>query len=172
MYLYVYMLKKAAFFDRDGVLNIDKGYLYKIEDFAWMPHAREAVKYLHDKGYLVVVVTNQSGVARGYYTEAEVQNLHEYMQQELAELGTAIDAFYHCPHLPDATVPEYAQACTCRKPMPGMVLQAIAELQIDPAQSFIIGDKQRDLDAGSAAGVKGFLYTEGDLLKFVQEILA
>lgn len=166
------MKKKAAFFDRDGVLNVDKAYLYKIEEFEWVTGARETIKYLKNLGYLVIVVTNQSGVARGYYTEQDVSALHDYMQNELYKMGASVDAFYYCPHLPDGTVAEYATECMCRKPNPGMVIQAVQEWGIDPTKSFIIGDKQRDLNAGASAGVtKGFLYSSGDLLEFVKKII-
>lgn len=166
------MKKKAAFFDRDGVLNVDKAYLYQIEEFEWVTGAREAIKYLKGLGYLVIVVTNQSGVARGYYKEQDVHRLHDYMQSELEKIGTSVDAFYYCPHLPDAMIAEHAMDCMCRKPQPGMVIQAIQEWEIDPIQSFIIGDKQRDLEAGARAGVtRGFLYSSGDLLEFVEKMI-
>lgn len=164
------VVTKAVFFDRDGVLNIDKDYLYKIEDFEWQEEAPQAIKFLKEQGYFIFVVTNQSGVARGYYTEQDMHNLHEHMQAELRKIGTQIDAFYHCPHLPEATVTEYAMDCNCRKPEPGMIIRAIAEHNIDPQQSFLIGDKHRDIQAGQAAGVRGYLYKEGSLLEFVRSI--
>lgn len=164
-------MKKAVFFDRDGVLNVDKNYLYKIEEFEWQPEAMQAIKFLKEQGYFIAVVTNQSGVARGYYTEQDVHKLHEYMQSELAEIGTRIDVFYHCPHLPDANVAEYALECDCRKPAPGMIIKACAEYGINPEQSLLIGDKQRDIEAGEAAGVRSYLYREGSLLKFVRKIV-
>lgn len=164
-------MTKAVFFDRDGVLNVDKNYLYKIEDFEWQIDAMQAIKFLKDQGYLVVVVTNQSGVARGYYTEQDVHSLHSHMQAELANIGTNIDAFYHCPHLPDASVSEYALECNCRKPAPGMIIRACTEYDIDPQLSFLIGDKKRDIEAGEAVGVRGYLYKSGSLLKFVRDIV-
>lgn len=164
-------MKKAVFFDRDGVLNVDKNYLYKIEEFEWQPEAMQAIKFLKEQGYFIAVVTNQSGVARGYYTEQDVHKLHEYMQSELAKIGTCIDAFYHCPHLPDANVVEYALECDCRKPAPGMIIKACAEYGINPEQSLLIGDKQRDIEAGEAAGVRSYLYREGSLLEFVRKVV-
>lgn len=163
---------KAVFFDRDGVLNIDKNYLYKIEEFEWQVDAMQAIRFLKEQGYFIVVVTNQSGIARGYYTERDMYLLHEHMQAELGKIGACIDAFYHCPHLPDATVAEYALECDCRKPAPGMVLQAIKDHGLDVEQSFLVGDKSRDIEAGNAAGVKGYLYKEGSLLEFVRNIAA
>lgn len=165
-------MKKAVFFDRDGVLNIDKNYLYKIEEFEWQQDAMQAVQFLKEQGYFIVVVTNQSGIARGYYTEQDMDLLHEHMQTELAKLGTSIDAFYHCPHLPNAEVAAYAVKCDCRKPAPGMILQAIKDHGLDAEQSFLIGDKNRDIEAGNAAGVTGYLYKEGSLLAFVKNITA
>lgn len=164
-------MTNACFFDRDGVLNIDKNYLYKIEDFEWQEDAMQAIKFLKEQGYFIAVVTNQSGIARGYYTERDMHALHDHMQCELGKIGVTIDAFYHCPHLPNAEVAAYALECDCRKPAPGMILRAIAEHGIDPTKSFMIGDKQRDIDAGNAAGVKGYLYKSGSLLEFVKNII-
>lgn len=164
-------MTKAVFFDRDGVLNVDKNYLYKKEDFVWQPQARETIAMLRKMGYFVAVVTNQSGVARGMYTENDVKLLHDFMQAQLSELNTAIDAFYYCPHLPDANVSEYAIDCECRKPKPGMIVKAIAEHKLMREGSFLIGDKKRDVDAAIAAGVEGYLYTGGSLLEFTKQIL-
>ncbi len=164
------MANKAVFFDRDGTLNVDKDYLYRIEDFQWVEGAVEALRYCHDHGYLVVVITNQSGVARGYYTEADVHKLHSWMNQQLEQMGEKpIDAFYYCPHHPKAKVAEYACECSCRKPQPGLVLRAIKELDIDPAKSLMVGDKQRDVASGEAAGVPGVLYQGGSLLECIKE---
>lgn len=166
------MANKAVFFDRDGTLNVDKDYLYKIEDFKWTEGAVSALQYCHEKGYLAVVITNQSGVARGYYTEADVHRLHRWMNQELEAKGEApIDAFYYCPHHPKGKVAAYACECSCRKPKSGLVLQAIKELDIDPAKSLMVGDKLRDIESGEAAGVRGALYKEGSLLEFVKRNL-
>ncbi len=164
-------MKPAVFFDRDGVLNVEKNYLYKTEDFVWQPGAREAIQLLNGLGYFVFVVTNQSGVARGFYTEADVKLLHDFMQQQLAECGAKVDAFYYCPHHPAATVQEYKLNCTCRKPESGMLLQAFAEYPVDKQKSFLIGDKQSDLQAAENAGIKGYLYETGDLRQFVSVLL-
>ena len=156
----------AVFFDRDGVLNEEKGYVYKKEDFVWMPGAIEAIKFLNQHGYYVFVVTNQSGVARGYYTNAEVEALHTYMQEQLAFHDAKIDKFYYCPHHPDFT-----DACSCRKPEPGMIKQGLAEFDVDKARSFLLGDKKRDLEAARNAGITGYLFKEGNLLEKICEIL-
>ena len=164
------MANKAVFFDRDGTLNVDVHYLYRPEDFQWTPEAVEAIEYCHQQGYLVVVITNQSGVARGYYTEAEVQRLHQWMNEELARQGAKpIDAFYYCPHHPQGKVAAYAKECSCRKPQPGMLLQACQEMNIEPVQSYMVGDSPRDVEAGEKAGIKGVLYTGGSLLACVRK---
>lgn len=165
------MKAKAVFLDRDGVLNVDVDYLYKIDDFQWVDEAPEALVYLVKQGYHLFVVTNQSGIARGYYTVDDMQQLHAHMQQELQKYGVLIEKFYYCPHHQEGKVAEYAIECDCRKPKPGMLLQAMAEYAIDKEQSFLIGDSKRDIDAAQAAGIKGFLFTGGSLLQFVQNII-
>jgi D-glycero-D-manno-heptose 1,7-bisphosphate phosphatase len=164
-------LHAAAFLDRDGVLNVDHGYVCKSRDFEWIAGAREAIRYLNDAGYLVVVVTNQSGIARGYYTEAEFQALHRWIDERLREFEARIDAVYFCPHLPDAVLPMYRQECECRKPRPGMLLQAVLELDIDPTRSFLIGDEASDCAAAAAAAVASYLFIGFDLLDFVRGIV-
>jgi D-glycero-D-manno-heptose 1,7-bisphosphate phosphatase len=163
--------RPAAFFDRDGVLNHDRGYVHRIEEFVWIDGAREAIALLRAAGYLTVLVTNQSGIARGYYDEAALQRLHEHLQHDLAHFGTALDAWYFCPHLPEATVAAYRVDCPCRKPKPGMLLRAAQEHAIDLTSSLLIGDKQSDLEAAQAAGARGFLFQGGDLLAFARDIL-
>lgn len=153
--------KRAVFLDRDGTINVEREYLYRVEDFQFIEGAPYAIKRLRDAGYLVVVVTNQSGVARGYYTLDDVAALHRYIQQQLAEIGTAIDAFYTCPHHPSAGRGELRQACDCRKGSPGMLLQAAAELDIDLARSFMIGDKRVDIEAGRRAGCTPLMVLTG-----------
>lgn len=166
------MKAKAVFFDRDGVLNVDVAYLYKIEDLRWIDGAREAVAYLTQLGYKIFIVTNQSGIARGYYTVEQMNELHAYMQREFAAAGGKIEKIYYCPHHPEGSVPEYTGVCDCRKPKPGMLLQALAEYDIDKEQSFLVGDSKRDVEAAEAAGVKGYLYTGGNLLDFVKNIVS
>lgn len=161
-------MQPAVFFDRDGVLNHDKGYLYQPADFEWIPGAVEAIRMLNSFGYLVLVVTNQSGVARGYYSEDDVARLHDWMNTELAKSGAHIDGFYYCPHLADGSVAEYRLACECRKPLPGLILQAFGVWEIDKARSFLIGDKDSDVQAAEAAGIRGFFFPGGNLADFVK----
>lgn len=145
--------RKAVFLDRDGVINCDHAYVHRWEDFEFMPGAIDAMRQLKQAGYALVVVTNQSGIARGYYTETQYQALTTQMQQALAEAGAAVDAVYHCPHHPQGAVAELATNCDCRKPAPGMILQAARELNLSLADSLLIGDKPSDIEAARAAGV-------------------
>ncbi|MDY4920799.1 MAG: D-glycero-beta-D-manno-heptose 1,7-bisphosphate 7-phosphatase [Phascolarctobacterium sp.] len=166
------MQAKAVFFDRDGVLNVDVDYLYKISDLQWVEGAREAVAYLTQLGYKIFVVTNQSGIARGYYTVEDMQKLHEHMAREIAACGGKIEKFYYCPHHKEGKVPEYTCDCSCRKPKPGMLLEAMREYAIDKDASFLIGDSARDVEAAEAAGIRGYLFKKGDnLLEFVKNIV-
>ena len=165
------MKLKAAFFDRDGVLNVDKSYLYKIEDLEWIDGAKEALAYLTQQGYTVFVVTNQSGIARGYYTVDDMNKLHYFMAQQVAAAGGKIEKFYYCPHLPEGKIAEYAVECDCRKPKPGLILRAFEEYDIDRDAAFLIGDKPRDVESAEAAGIKGYLFSGGNLLNFVKEIV-
>ena len=165
------MKLKAAFFDRDGVLNVDKSYLYKIEDLEWIDGAKEALAYLTQQGYTIFVVTNQSGIARGYYTVDDMNRLHEFMAQQVAAAGGKIEKFYYCPHLPEGKIAEYAVECDCRKPKPGLILRAFEEYDIDKDAAFLIGDKPRDVESAEAAGIKGYLFSGGNLLNFVIEIV-
>jgi D-glycero-D-manno-heptose 1,7-bisphosphate phosphatase len=162
----------AVFFDRDGVLNYDVGYLYRPADFRWMPGAVQALRLVNDSGWLAFVVTNQSGVARGYYDEAAVAALHRFMQDELARLGAHIDAFYSCPHLESGTVPGYAIPCSCRKPAPGLLFAAMEQWPVDRGRSFLIGDKDSDIEAARAAGLRGFKYDGTGLVELVRRGMA
>ena len=157
-------LHKAVFFDRDGTLNVDVHYLYRPEDFQWTPGAIDAIRYCNDHGYLVIVITNQSGVARGYYTEADVHRLHDWMNADLAKHGAHIDAFYYCPHHVEGKVPEYTKLCDCRKPSPKLVDEACMAYKINRVESFFIGDKELDMKCAVNAGVSGIRYTGGSLL--------
>ncbi|NME35995.1 MULTISPECIES: D-glycero-beta-D-manno-heptose 1,7-bisphosphate 7-phosphatase [Fusobacterium] len=144
---------KAIFLDRDGTINIDKDYMYRIEDFEFEPKADEALKILNDLGYILIVVTNQSGVARGYYTEKDIQTLHEKLSKILKEKNINISKFYYCPHHPTKGIGEYKLDCFCRKPYPGMLLKGMDEFNIDPSLSFMVGDKLSDVEAGLKADV-------------------
>lgn len=150
--------RPAAFLDRDGVLNVDHGYVYRPADLQWVDGAPEAIRLLNEAGYAVIVVTNQSGVARGFYDEAAVHRFHDHMQAELSRHGAHIDAFYYCPHHPEGTVKAYAGPCRCRKPGTGLLEQAARERSIDIPRSFLIGDKPADLEAAAAFGIKGMLF--------------
>ena len=161
-------LRPALFLDRDGVLNEDEGYVYRWEDFRWIPGAREAVAAFNRAGWLVIVVTNQSGVGRGFYSEADVHALHARMAQDLAKVGGRIDAFYHAPHHPDAPLDAYRHPDPPdRKPNPGMILRALSEWPIDKAASILVGDKPSDLEAALRAGIRGVLFEGGDLSAFL-----
>jgi len=147
------MSRKAAFIDRDGVLNEERAFVHRIEDFAFLPGAVEALRLLRSAGYLLVVITNQSGIARGLYSETDYLALTEHMRAWLAAEGISLDAVEHCPHLPDAPVGEYRVDCECRKPKPGMLKRAIEALDIDEVASFLVGDRLSDIQAGRAAGI-------------------
>ena len=169
-------LRPAAFLDRDGVLNEDLGYVVRREDFHWLPGAMQALQRLQQAGYALVVVTNQSGVARGLYTLADVHALHADMQQELSAHGVTLTAVYVCPHHPDGVVGAYRQHCDCRKPRPGMILQALREQGLDPARSVLFGDKASDVEAGRAGGLArcvqvGAGQTARDLADAVNQLL-
>ena len=144
---------RAAFLDRDGVINIDTAYLHRWEDFQFVPGSVDAMRRLHQAGYALVVVTNQSGIARGYYTEAEYQALTAAMRESLLAARVPLAGVYHCPHHPDGLVAAYAVNCACRKPQPGMILQALQDLSLSAADSLLVGDKRSDIDAGRAAGL-------------------
>lgn len=144
--------RRAAFLDRDGVINLDSGYVGHPADFVFAPGAKAALARLHGAGYLLVVVTNQSGIARGFYTEADFAAVTAYMCAELAAANAPVARIEHCPHLPTDLQPMGA-GCACRKPMPGMILSAAASLGVDVSQSCLIGDKADDIAAGRAAGV-------------------
>jgi len=164
--------RAAVFLDRDGVLNQDHGYVHRPDQITWVQGAQKAVRRLNDLGFRVVVVTNQAGVAHGYYTELDVNTLHSWFQEELARHGAYIDAFYHCPYHPAARVEQYRARHTDRKPGPGMILRALRDLPIDRESSFLIGDKESDIEAARCAGVQGFIFKGPDLSVFVEECLA
>lgn len=166
--------RPAAFLDRDGVLNIDRGYTHKPDHLEWIAGAPDAVRLLNQAGYYVIVITNQSGVARGYYQEAAVHQFHAHMQDALRALGAHIDAFYYCPHHPEGTVKEYAVRCRCRKPNPGLLEQAAREWPIDLGRSFLIGDKDDDMAAAAAFNIRGIKFDSkiDSLVELVRRELA
>jgi rfaE bifunctional protein nucleotidyltransferase chain/domain len=153
-------LRKAAFLDRDGVINKDNGYVHRWEDFEFLPGAIEAMLRLQNDGYLLVIVTNQSGLARGYYSENEYQSLTNSYRLHLSEQGVKVAGIFHCPHHPNGRVQSLALVCNCRKPKPGLLIQAANELGIDLPSSILIGDKPTDIEAARVAGV-GRAYSVG-----------
>lgn len=158
------MLRKAAFIDRDGVINRNHGYVHRWEDFEFLPGALEAMRLLQQAGYVLVVVTNQSGLARGYYTEAQYQALtRRWLQAAQDQAGVTVAGVYHCPHLPTGTVRELAIECRCRKPGPGLIEQATAELGLDLSASVLFGDAPTDVQAAQAAGVGRCWQVQGDV---------
>ena len=149
------------FLDRDGTLLEEAGYLDRLERLVFFPYAIDAVRLLNRAGYAVVLMTNQSGIARGLYEEQFVREAHDEMATRLRAGGAAIDGFYYCPHHPEATVERYRQDCDCRKPAPGMLFRAAAELDLDLARSFTVGDKWTDVEVAAAAGTQGLLVRTG-----------
>jgi D-glycero-D-manno-heptose 1,7-bisphosphate phosphatase len=166
--------RPAAFFDRDGVLNVDHGYAYRPDQFEWIAGAPEAVRLLNEAGYYVFVVTNQSGIARGYYEEAAMHQFHALMQDALRTQGAHVDAFYYCPHHPEGTVKELAVRCHCRKPEPGMLEQAAREWPVDLGRSFLIGDKDADMAAAAAFKIRGIKFDSktNSLVEIIRRELA
>ena len=163
--------RRAVFFDRDGVLNIDKAYVHRIEDFEWVAGAREAIKLCNDRGYLVFVVTNQAGVARGYYGVDAVHRLHDWMNEELAAIGAHIEEFQYCPDHEDGVVEQFRRASNRRKPAPGMILDCLEGWPVRKEGSLLVGDKPHDLEAAAAAGIPGHLFEGGDLAAFIRPLL-
>jgi D-glycero-D-manno-heptose 1,7-bisphosphate phosphatase len=145
--------RKAAFVDRDGVILVDSGFLHRVEDLELLPGSIEGLQRLQAAGYLLVVITNQSGIARGFYTEADYQRLTAHMQQRLLAAGVQLAAVEFCPHLPDAAIARYRVDCDCRKPRSGMLERAAAALNIDVSASILVGDRATDIQAGRGAGV-------------------
>ncbi len=160
---------RAVFFDRDGVLNRDVGYLHRAEELEWIPGAKESVAALCRKNISLFVVTNQSGVARGYFTEDDVRHLHNFMNEELAKSGGKITEFFYCPHLKGAAKAAYDKDCDCRKPKPGMILDAVKKYALAPKDCILIGDSPRDIEAAEAAGVRGYLFDEDNLYEFARK---
>ncbi len=159
--------RPALFLDRDGVVNRDHGYVGTRDRFEWMPGAREAIRHATSAGWHVFVVTNQAGVARGFYTEDDVAALHAWMADEVRRARGTIDDIRYCPFHPDGTLPAYRRASDWRKPAPGMLLDLIRAWELDPARCLLIGDQQTDLQAAAAAGVPACLFTGNDLAEFV-----
>ncbi len=151
---------RAVFLDRDGVINKDRGYISSIDEFEYLEDAVAGLKMLNNMGFMLIVVTNQSGIARGYYTEEEYMRRDEWMKGDLIKKGIIITASYYCPHLPDGVVEKYAKECNCRKPRTEMFWRAAGEYRIDMDRSFAIGDNERDLSICGESGVKGILLSQ------------
>lgn len=147
-------MNKAFFLDRDGTINVDTGYVGNPDDVKLLPGAAEAVKKMNESGYLVIVISNQSGVARGYFGTNDVEKVNARINELLAEQGAHIDAFYYCPHLVGAAVKEFDVDCDCRKPKLGMFKQAISDYNLDPALCYACGDKERDVEKLDKIGLK------------------
>ena len=159
-------------FDRDGVLNIDVGYAHRPDQIVWVEGAVQAVRAVNEAGLLALVATNQAGVARGLYSEADIAALHAWMTAELAGQGARIDAFAYCPYHPDGTVEAYRRQSEHRKPGPGMILELIQRFGLDPARAVLIGDRDSDIQAAAAAGIEGVRYGGGSLLAVVEPLVA
>ncbi|WP_456433602.1 D-glycero-beta-D-manno-heptose 1,7-bisphosphate 7-phosphatase [Nitratifractor sp.] len=150
-------MKRALFLDRDGVINVDHGYVHTVEAFQFVPGILETIRSFQERGYLPIVVTNQSGIGRGYYTREDFEAVTEHMLRQMRRAGIEItrEQVFFCPHAPD-------EGCDCRKPAPGMLLEAIARFDIDPAASILIGDKASDIEAAEAAGIGRAILVEKD----------
>jgi D-glycero-D-manno-heptose 1,7-bisphosphate phosphatase len=153
--------KAAVFIDRDGTLIEESGYLNDLSRLVFFPFTVDAVRQLNRGGFAVVVITNQAGIARGIVTESFLATAHQHIQTRMSAGGAHIDAFYHCPHHPDGTIAALRTTCDCRKPLPGLITRAAADLNLDLSQSFTIGDRLKDVEAGRAAGTRTVLVRTG-----------
>lgn len=166
---------KVAFLDRDGVINsskINKGYIGKIKHFKWIKGSKKAIKYLKSKNYKVVIVTNQSGIARGYFTTTDVYNVHNYLKSEIIKFGTKIDKIYFCPYHIEGVIKKFKKNSIMRKPNNGMYMKASKVWKIDKKKSFMIGDQKTDMEFAKKSKIKGYLFHTGNLYDFVKSNIA
>ncbi len=155
------MGQRAVFLDRDGTLNEEVGYVNHLERFILLPHVGEAIRLLNQRGIKTVVITNQSGVARGYFPESLIHRVHKKMKDLLKQEGAHLDGIYYCPHHPDAGIAPYRTKCRCRKPATGLVEEAVKDLDIDCSRSYVIGDRGIDIEFAHQFGAKGILVLTG-----------
>lgn len=155
------MERRAIFLDRDGTVSEEVGYVNHLDRLRLLPRTAEAVRRINDSGFLAVLVTNQAGVARGYFKEELVRRVHRHLEELLAQEGAHLDAIYYCPHHPTAGEPPYRRDCACRKPRPGMIEAAEKDLEIDVPRSFMVGDKHSDIVFAHSVGMKGVLVKTG-----------
>ncbi len=163
-------MNKAVFLDRDGTINVEKHYLHKIGDFELLPGVIEGMRILQNAGYLLIIITNQSGIGRGYYTEDDFLKLNSWMVANLKNQGVHISHVYYCPHLPDAKVERYRKVCECRKPALGLYDQAVKNFDIDLSKSYAIGDKIRDCAICESSSCKGFLIGENERVDLIEAV--
>lgn len=154
-------MHRAVFLDRDGTVNIDKDYLFAISDFEFEIGVPASLKYLYDKGFKLIIISNQSGIARGYFSVSDVEKLHEHIRKEAEKFGFSFAGIYYCPHYPKGSVPEFSIECDCRKPGNALIEKAITEHNIDRNESYMIGDKEADITAGLKSGLTTILVGTG-----------
>ncbi|MBE5789076.1 MAG: HAD family hydrolase [Clostridiales bacterium] len=163
-------MNKAVFLDRDGTINVDKGYLYRICDFELLPGVVEGLKLLQDAGYLLIVISNQSGIARGYYTEEDLLSLHCWMTNMLGKEGVYLKGIYYCPHHPKGIIPKYSIQCKCRKPELELFYRAVDEYKIELSKSWAIGDKIRDCCICENSSCRGFLVGTNEKKEVIERV--
>lgn len=163
-------MNKAIFLDRDGTINVDKGYIYQKKDFEFLPGAVEALKNFKQAGFVLIIITNQSGIARGYYTEEDFQTLNLWMNTVLKNAGAEVDGVYFCPHLPDAKISKYRMKCNCRKPKTGLFYQAVKDFDIDLSHSCAIGDRLRDCSICEESDCRGFIVGSTENYEVIKQI--
>lgn len=164
-------MNKAIFLDRDGTINVEKNYLYKIEDFEFLPGVIDGLKLLQDAGYLLIIITNQSGIGRGYYTERDFKLLNDWMISFLNEKGVIISQVYYCPHLPNALIEEYRMDCECRKPKLGLFYEAVKDFDLDISKCYSIGDKIRDCAICQYTSCRGFLIGTNETPSIISKVM-